>query len=296
MPAPTPRLTPLRSILIFPAHIPKFAEKAPSSGADAICLDLEDAVPLDEKDNARRFAASLVDPQRTVPLLARVNAVQTGLAEQDLVSVARDGLDGIVLPKADSPAVVQRVDHYLTILEHERRLQPARIAILPLIETPAGILAAERILSASPRVSAALLGGEDLATDLGAQRTPGGVEIAWARARFVVSCHAAGVIPIDTPETSLNDPARLESQAALARSLGYQGKLCIHPSQVPVVNQTFAPTEAEINEARTLVQTFEREALATGRAAVQIRGKMVDTPIYQRARRLLDWAETLRHE
>jgi citrate lyase subunit beta/citryl-CoA lyase len=238
------------------------------------------------------MTAGFLGPERTGPsTLIRVNGVQTGLAEDDLVSVVAEGLDGIILPKADSPAVVERVDHYLTVLERECGIEPGRVAILPLVETAAGILSAERIVAASRRVAAALLGGEDLATDLGTRRTAGGDEIAWARARFAVACHAAGVLPLDTPETNLEDSAHLESELALARSLGYQGKLCIHPSQVPIVNRAFAPTEKEVEEARELVETFEREALATGRAAVQIRGKMVDTPIYQRARRLLDWAE-----
>jgi len=294
---PAPDFSPLRSILIFPAHIPRFAEKAPSSGADAICFDLEDAVPASNKNAARKAAATFIAHEHSrPPALVRINAIQTGLAEDDLVSVVAAGLYGIILPKADSPTLVQRVDHYLTILEREHDIPSGHIAILPLVETAAGILAAEGILSASPRVTAALLGGEDLATDLGAQRTAGGVEIAWARARFVVACHAAGVLAIDTPETDLSGHSRLQAEAALARSLGYHGKLCIHPSQVPVVNRAFAPTAAELQQARAIVETFEREALPTGRAAVQVHGKMVDTPIYHRARQLLEWAEANHNE
>jgi citrate lyase subunit beta/citryl-CoA lyase len=287
----------MRSVLIFPANVARFAEKAPSSGADAICFDLEDAVPPAEKDAARQVTAAFVGPEQARhSTLVRINGVQTGLAEDDLVGVVADGLDGIILPKADSPAVVERVDHYLTVLERERAIEAGRIAILPLVETAAGILAAERILASSPRVTAALLGAEDLAADLGVERTRSGDEVRWARARFVVACHAAGVLAIDTPETDIGDADHLESELALARSLGYQGKLCIHPSQVPAVNRAFAPTQIEVEEARALVETFEREALASGRASIQIRGRMVDTPIYQRARRLLERAQAIRDE
>ena len=113
----------------------------------------------------------------------------------------------------------------------------------------------------------------------------------YARAHVAIACHAARITPIDTPDPDYTDEAHLEREMSLARSLGYQGKLVIHPSQIAIANRVFCPSEAEIAEARTIVDEFEREGLAKGRAAIPLDGRMVDTPIYWRAKRLLEWAE-----
>ena len=169
-------------------------------------------------------------------------------------------------------------------------MPPGCVAIAPLIETAAGVMASLDICRASPRVTAAVFGAEDFATDMGIQRTREGEEVRWARAQVAVACHAARVIPIDTPDTDYTDEEHLEREMALARSLGYRGKLVIHPTQVAIANRMFAPSEAEIGEARVIVEVFERDGLGRGRAAIPFDGKMIDTPIYERAKRLLDTA------
>ncbi len=286
-----PGFTLMRSVLTVPVIVQRFLDKAPSSGADVICLDLEDSVPPAEKANARPLAAKAVEtmPRSGAALYARLNGLSTGLLEDDLLGVVFPGLDGIMLSKSESAGHVQRLDHYLTLLERDRGIEPGSIAITPLIETAAGVMNSAKICAASPRVVAAIFGAEDFATDMGVQRTREGEEVRWARSQVAIACRAAGIVAIDTPEPDYTDEAYLESQMQAARGLGYQGKLCIHPLQVQIANRVFRPSDGEVAEARVIVEAFERDGLAQGRAAIPLEGRMVDTPIYWRAKRLLDW-------
>lgn len=279
----------LRSLLILPANVERFVRKAPEAGADAVCLDLEDSVPAAEKEAARSRAAQALTalPRTGYLLFVRVNGLSTGLLEDDLIAVVRPGLDGIILSKTESPDHVRRADHYLTILERQRGLPAGAVRLIALIESAAGIARAFEACAASPRLCAALFGAEDFATDMGVERTGEGREVLWARSLLAVACRAAGIAAIDTPATAYADEAALEADMLLGRSLGYSGKLCIHPAQVPLANRIFSPSPAQLQAARLLVETFEREALAKGRASIAIGGKMVDTPMYERAKRLL---------
>jgi citrate lyase subunit beta/citryl-CoA lyase len=288
-----PAIRPMRSVLTVPVIVPRFVEKAPSSGADVICLDIEDSVPPAEKVRARTLAAEAIAtmPRGPYSLFVRVNGPHTGLMEDDLVGVVRPGLDGVIISKAPDAETIRRIDALLADLEQEQGIEPGTIAIAPLIETALGVMNSLAICTSSPRVTAAVFGAEDLATDMRIQRTREGEEIRWARAQVAVACHAARVIPIDTPDPDYTDLDYLEREMTLARSLGYLGKLCIHPTQVEMANRIFRPSDAEIADAHTTVELFEREGIAKGRAAIPSEGRMIDTPIYERAKRLLQWAE-----
>lgn len=298
MTSENPAFTLMRSVLTVPVIVQRFLDKAPSAGADVICLDLEDSVPPDEKSNARPLARKAVEtlPHAGSALYARLNGLSTGLVEDDLLGVVFPGLDGIILSKTESAEHVQRLDNYLTLLERDRGIAPGSTAIAPLIETAAGVMDAAAICRASPRVVAAVFGAEDFATDMGVQRTREGEEIRWARSQVAIACRAAGIVAIDTPEPDYTDETYLETQMQAARAIGYNGKLCIHPLQVQIANKVFRPSEDEVSEARVIVEAFERDGLAQGRAAIPLEGRMVDTPIYWRARRLLDWANAVRDE
>lgn len=279
----------LRSVLILPANVERFVRKAPEIGADAVCLDLEDSVPAAEKEAARSHAAQalITLPKTGYLLFVRVNGQGTGFLEDDLIAVVRPGLDGVILSKTESPDHVRRADHYLTVLERQRGLPAGTVRLIALVESALGIARAFEICGASPRLSAALFGAEDFATDMGVERTGEGREVLWARSLMAVACRAGGIAAIDTPATAYADETALEADMLLGRSLGYCGKLCIHPTQVSVANRVFTPSPAQLEAARQLVETFEREALAKGRASIAIGGKMVDTPMYERAKRLL---------
>jgi citrate lyase subunit beta/citryl-CoA lyase len=213
------------------------------------------------------------------------------LLEDDLLAVVRPNLDGVVISKTQSAADVLRADHYLRLLERERGMEDGSVAIIPLVESAAAVLAAVEIARASPRLVGLSLGAEDLAVDVGLERSEAAREIEWPRAQVALAAAAAGLTAIDTPEPDFTDMDHLERDAAYARSLGFRGKYCIHPGQVEVVNRVFSPTEGEIVEAREIVRLLEQEGIAKGRAAIPVNGKMIDTPIYWQAKRLLNWAE-----
>jgi citrate lyase subunit beta/citryl-CoA lyase len=289
----------LRSLLFVPVHRPRFVERAPGAGADVVCLDLEDSVPWDEKPRARDIAKETIPemPRTGYLLFVRVNGLYTGLLEKELDAIVGPQLDGISLPKTDSARTVRQVDAYLTELEKARGLPVGQVKIIPWIETAIGLVNAYEICAATPRLIGASFGGEDFATDMGFKRTPDSKEIEYPRAAMAVACVAAGKVPIDTPEPDYADLEHLERDASFARSLGYRGKYCIHPTQVEIVNRLFSPAPEEVEEARQLVDAFEQEGIAKGLAAIAVDGKMIDTPIYLRARRLLSWAQAYaRHD
>jgi len=286
----------IRSLLFVPGIVPRFIERAPSVGADLVCLDLEDSVPPAEKSRARQIVAEALDtmPRSGYLMFVRVNGLHTGLLEDDLIAVVKPGLEGISLPKTDSASTVRRVDHYLTLLEKERGMEVGTVKVIPWIETAIGIVNAYEICTASSRLIGASFGGEDFATDMRIQRTKGSEEIQWPRAQMAIACRAAGIVPIDTPEPDYTDLEHLERDSLFARSLGYRGKYCIHPSQVEVANRVFAPTQEEIEQAQTVVELFEKEGIEKGRAAIPFQGMMIDWPIYIRAKRVIEWAEAAR--
>jgi citrate lyase subunit beta/citryl-CoA lyase len=284
----------MRSVMTVPVIVERFVEKAPSSGADVLCLDLEDSIPPDEKLAARPLARKAIEAyqgQGAFQIYTRVNGFWSGLIEGDLDAIVHPGLDGVVISKAESADMVREIDSHLTRSEKERGIEPGAVAIMPLIETAKGVAKCYEICEASPRLTGAIFGAEDYATDMGVERTTEGSEILFARTQVAIACRAAGIEAIDTPDPDYTDADHLRREMRLAKSLGYRGKLCIHPLQVQIANEIFRPAEAEVAEARLIVEAFERDGLAKGRAAIPFGGKMVDTPIYWRAKRLLEAAD-----
>lgn len=284
----------IRSLLFVPAtraRFPRFIERALASPADLICLDLEDSVPPDEKESARenlREQIPLIEKGRHL-LIARVNGLDTGLLEADLEAIVGPQLDGISLPKAHTPAIVQQVDHYLTLLEKTRGLPVGQVKIIPWIESAEAVMNALAICRSSDRLIGASMGGEDYTVDLGIPRTPLGEEIKWARYAVATACRAAGILAIDTPEPDYRNTDQLRRDASFVRSIGFRGKYCIHPDQVPVVNEVFQPSAEEVEYAKRLVAAYE-EGRAQGLGAVGMDGVMVDWPVYIRAKNLLEQA------
>jgi citrate lyase subunit beta/citryl-CoA lyase len=234
-------------------------------------------------------------PRGPYAVYVRVNGFWSHLTDDDLAAVVRPGLDGVVLAKANTPADVERADALLGKLERERGMEPGSVALMPLIETAEGVMNSYSVCKASARNTGAIFGAEDYATDLGIARTETGDEVLWARTQVAVACHAARIAPIDTPDPDYTDQVHLEREMKAARGLGYQGKLVIHPTQVAIANRIFFPSRRELEEARAVVEAFEREGLAKGLAAIPVEGKMIDTPIYWRAKRLLAWADQHEH-
>jgi citrate lyase subunit beta/citryl-CoA lyase len=220
----------------------------------------------------------------------RINGLTTSEAYEDIRAVAQPGLAGIMLPKAESGDDIRLADWLLTQLERERGLGQGSITILPIVETATGISEVAAIAAASPRVRILSFGAGDLSLDLGI--SPSALEVMlWAKIQLVIASRAAGLEPpIDTVFTDLRDHESLQSQAAQARRIGFQGKACIHPDQVPIVNQVFTPSADEVQQAQRVVDAFEA-ATRDGSAAIVVEGVFVDYPVAERARRLLVQAQ-----
>jgi citrate lyase subunit beta / citryl-CoA lyase len=280
----------LRSILSVPGLRQRFIDKAADVPADVILLDLEDSVPSARKLEARERVRDAIPrfQKRGRRLFVRPNDLSTGLLEADLSAVVVPGLDGIHLPKTHNAGIVERVDHYLTLLEQTRGLAPGSVRIISWLESTSGIANAEAICRASPRLIAASMGAEDYATDLGVMRTRESKEIEYARARLANAAVAAGLVAIDCPEPDYQDLAHFERDITHARALGYRGKYCIHPQQVEIANRVFSPAPEQLawaTRVRDAYEAGEREGLG----AVGLDGAMVDRPIYVRALDLLRW-------
>ncbi len=280
--------TVLRSILSVPGLVERFIAKAAEVPADVVLLDLEDSIPSAKKLEARACVQAAIGrfPKRGRRLFVRPNDLATGLLEGDLDAVVVPGLDGIHLPKTHDAGIVQRVDHYLTLLEKARGMAPGSVRLICWLESTAGVANAEAICRASPRLIGASMGAEDYATDLGVMRSKESVEIEYARARVANAAAAAGLTAIDCPEPDYQDLAHFERDIEHARALGYRGKYCIHPSQVPIANRVFSPTSAQLSWAARVRDAYE-EGERNGLGAVGLDGAMVDRPIYVRALDLL---------
>ncbi len=285
--APPDRSPAPRSLLFVPATSPHKAEKAFASAADGVILDLEDAVALAEKPQARLTAAELLKTRRNTLVFLRVNATTTPYCFDDLHVAAAAAIDGIVLPKAESAAELAMVDWLLAQLEARAGRPVGAIEIMPIVETARGLAAAVAIAQASPRLRRLAFGAVDLALDMDIDIADEAGAMAQARFRLALASRQAGLQgPMDTVFVDIRDPDGLRASATRARAMGFSGKCCIHPAQLDVVNAVFTPSEAEQRQARAVVAAFEA-AEAAGAAAVSVAGAMVDYPVYEKARRVL---------
>lgn len=278
----------LRSLLFVPGHRREMIAKAAAAGADAVILDLEDGVAPGEKDAARRTVAAALDgslPEHLV-VFVRVNSTGSGLLDADLRGAARARMDGVCLPKCDSPADVQALAARLLTVEDRLGLPRGRLRILALIETTRGVQNAAAVARESPRVWGVVFGAEDFTADAGLPRTREGTELAPARTAVSLAAHAAGVEAIDGIFADFRDDAALAADTAEARRLGYTGKTVIHPAQIAPVHRVLAPAADEIAKARRIVDAFE-QAEAAGSGIVVVDGAMVDRPVAVRAQRVL---------
>jgi citrate lyase subunit beta/citryl-CoA lyase len=273
-----------RSVLFSPGDRPELLRKAPATGADVLAFDLEDAVVPDRKPAAREAVAEVLsdpafDPDAEV--CVRLNPGAATAADLDAVLAGDARIDAVMLPKVAGIDDVVRVERLLA--ERGRDL-PA----FALIESAAGVLRAETVARAD-LVDALVFGAEDLAADVGATRTDEGTEVLYARERVVLAASAAGVDAIDTVYTDFEDVDGLAAEAAFARTLGYDGKLAIHPDQVPVVNEAFTPSPDRVEWARRVLAAKEA-ADREGRGVFAVGGEMIDAPLVAQAERILDRA------
>ena len=284
-----------RSTLILPVNIPRFVEKAHLRGADAVMLDLEDAVPPAEKHTARqrvREGLALVG-RGGAEVFVRVNN-DPALLTADLEASVHPGLQGICFPKTESAAQVAALDAGIADLERSRGLPSGRVEIALLIESPVGTVNLEAIAAASPRIKTISLGPEDYWLELGVEPSLEGTELLYALSKVVTVSRAFRIHPLGLLGSigNFRDLQAFERAATRARELGCVGASCIHPDQVAVLHRVFSPAPERVAPARRVVEAFE-EGLRRGTASVNVDGAMVDPPVYRRARRILDHALAL---
>ncbi len=285
----------LRSLLFVPGNQPHMLEKALGLAPDAYVPDLEDSVPLEEKENARGVVASWLSRLAGAgPLvIPRINSLDSGLLEGDLAAVVSAHIFGVSVGKVQSAQEVERIAAMLSDLERKAGLDVGRIRLVPWIETAMAIVDAYRLCASSPRVVGVAFGAEDFTHDMGIERTADDTEILYPRSVIAVAARAAGVLALDTPFFGFRDPDGLRHDAATARSLGFRGKFAIHPAQIDIINETFSPSASEIEQARRVIAAFEA-ARQQGRGSTSLDGRVIDVPVVRRAQRLLEVAEQMR--
>lgn len=280
----------LRSMLFCPADNPSRLEKACASGADAVILDLEDAVAPPRKAEARASAAAFLKGRARGPQLwVRINPLSSGLALDDLVGVVASAPDGIMLPKPDSAADLAVLDNYLSALEASAGLPVGAIRVLPIATETAPSVFALGGYAGAPRLAAMTWGAEDMATAVGAtgNRLADGsfTDLCrLVRSLSLAGAAAAGVSALETVYADFRDLEGLEAYALQGRREGFSGMLAIHPAQVEPINRAFTPTQAELDEARAILNLF---AANPGAGALSLNGRMVDQPHLTQAKRLL---------
>jgi len=277
----------IRSLLYVPASSEKFVAKAHERGADAIILDLEDAVAPAEKDRARAALKDAVPAvgQNGAIVFVRINAVSTGRALDDAEAASRAGAFGLFVAKVQAPTELHELGAHLDKVERDHaRERP--IVFVPMLEDAGAVLDARVIVGASPRSFAIVSGSEDMATSLGGEPTPEVLRLP--KLLVHLAAKAAGLLSFGMLRTVADfaDSEAVMKSAREARSFGFDGASCIHPSVVPILNAAFSPTPEEIDRARRMVDEFDA-AKADGRGAFLFEGKMVDEPVVARARRIL---------
>ena len=285
----TPRR--LRSLLFVPADRPERIARAAAAGPDAVLVDLEDAVAASRLEEARRGVAEALRalPSRDALRFIRVHAAGHAAMEADLRAVVGPWLDGLMLPKADEPSHIARLDEALTAAERDRGLTPGATAVIPLVESCAGLRQTYAICRASARIVAmAFSSGEegDFMADLGGRWTPDGRALEYARSAFLNDVRAAGVpLAVDGVCMHLDDMDILRDECAIGATLGYDGKLAIHPKQVPAIHEAFTPPAEDVAAARRLLAAFA--AAGPGAGVLRHEGRMVDAANLRVARRIL---------
>jgi citrate lyase subunit beta / citryl-CoA lyase len=277
-----------RSMLFVPVTVPKFVEGAPKRGADALILDLEDSIPLAEKERARSLvpAAAKTAASGGAEVIVRVNRPWR-LILRDLEAVVDPGVSALMLPKIESAEHIHAIAEIVDELEAERGMAPGTTKFIAMIETASGFFRTEAIARSHERVVALTVGAEDLALSIG--MLPEAEGLFYPKQHAIIAARAAGILPLGFLGTvaEFRDLDAFRRTIQRSRRLGFVGAACIHPGQVAILNEEYRPSQEEVDHARRLVRAYD-EAIAEKRGAVVFDGKMIDVPIVERAKQILE--------
>ena len=277
----------LRSLIFVPGNNPRFLEKAKTLLGDIVCFDLEDSVPLNEKDSARNLIKKALTERSEykAEVYVRTNSPNSGLIPYDLREIVQKGINGIIIPKVNNAKEFKKTEKLLAALEKKRKLKP--IELTPSIESAEGVVNAYNIASSSKRISFLIFGVFDLLNDMGIEYSKQADGAKYARAKIPLDAKAAGKYAIDAIWQDLNDETGLERDCIIGRNLGYAGKSVIHPNQISVVHRIFHPTKDEIDWAEKVYKVYI-ESTRKNKGATVVEGKMIDEVHFKRAKTLLD--------
>ena len=282
-----------RTALFIPVHIEKFVVKAHTRGADAYILDLEDSVPLDQKEMARTcvIPAAKTVSQAGAAALVRIN-LDERFAMGDIAASIDQAVSAIVIPKVESAKQLLKFAEYIDALEQMRGLPTGHTSIIAMIESVDALPYLDEIATSHPRVVAMTLGSEDFSATAGMMPVP--QTLLLPNQMLAFACRRANIMPLGFPGSiaDYSDLDEFRSTVQFAKQLGFVGAFCIHPTQVGVINEVLSPTEAEIEHAKGLLDAFNA-GLAAGKGAVEYKGKMIDLPVVERAKELLRNAQAL---
>jgi len=286
-----------RSILFVPGNRPDWIDKAPKYGPDALILDLEDAVPNVEKVEARTTVRAGIERscKRGVPIVVRVNGINTGLTGEDVEAIVTEGLVAVAIPKLERVEEVLKVDAWIELFERKARMPVGGVEIVVLPETARGIMDIYQLATACPRVGN-IVGGVgarsgDVTKAIGYKWTRAGLETLYSASHMLLAARAAGIeYPLGGGSLEVGDTELVRAQLQRAREIGYRGALLIHPSAVPIANEVFAPSPEEVEWNKGVLRAMA-EAEQAGRAAVTYDGMMIDYAHVRNALDLLHQAE-----
>ena len=292
----------IRAPLFVPGNRKDMLAKVAKYSPDAILPDMEDAVPNSEKEAARQMISAALPALAVagVPIIPRVNSLGTRLLKSDVNAVVSPYIAGISIGKITSASDIRAIDAVIAAAENQANLPSCAIGILPWLEMPAAILLANEIVTASPRIKWVAFGADDFTAEMGIERPaeigssnargasefmnePG---LLYPRSVVATAARAAALQAFDSPYVGFQDPTGLKAESLLARQMGFTGKCAIHPSQISIIREIFAPSEAELERARQIIGAWD-EAERRGNGATSLDGHLIDTPVVERARRLL---------
>jgi citrate lyase subunit beta/citryl-CoA lyase len=284
-------MTMLRSLLFVPGNKANMLEKALGLSPDAFVPDMEDSVPAAEKANARDTVRSFLPrlAARGIPVIPRVNSLDTEWIEADLAAVIGADIFGVSVGKVRSAGDISAISQLIGDLERRAGLALGKIHLVPWIETAEAIVDVGAICRASQRIVAVAFGGEDFTNEMGIERLDDESQIAYARQALCVAARAAHVLALDTPYFKLRDLDGLKTSSLRAKSIGFKGRFAIHPEQIEALNECFSPSAQEVAHAQRVVAAYE-EAERRGRASTSLDGWVIDVPVVKRARALLELA------
>lgn len=290
-------MKPIRTALFAPGNRPDRVEKALGLDADAVIMDLEDAVPFAEKESTRKTVRDLLDKYPGKRMYVRINALKTPYAKEDIAALGSKNIVGLMLPKVESADDLIAFGRLLTDLEKDSGIIEGSLEVLSICETAKGLEEIYSIASVKTEPNRDMIiafGAADYTLDLGISLTREGRELDYPRTRLPIVSKAAGIgAPLDTPwMVDLKDIDGLVADAQKAKAYGFQGKIVIHPTQIQPCHDVFTPTQAEIDYARKIVEAFEA-AERDGKAAIQLDGRFIDYPVVERARRTIELSRVI---